>query len=112
MLTSIESYLRRSERHRRGNAAALRARMRPVPRLALLGLIALTAGCGNGADDTPPGYTEPEFDGLSREEIELQAEPMTPEEAERLGIVDTTIRVESPIHPDSVPLLESQPPDP
>lgn len=62
-------------------------------------------GCGGGAEpDAPRAADEPEYDGLSREEIELQAEPMTPAEAELLGIVDTTIRIEPPMNPDSVPV--------
>jgi hypothetical protein len=59
------------------------------------------AACSNDAAPEPE-FSDPEYEGLSPEEIQLQAEPMTPEEAERLGIVDTTIRIESPINPDTV----------
>jgi hypothetical protein len=44
-----------------------------------------------------------EYDGLTPEELRLQAAPMTLEEAERLGIVDTTIHIEYPMNPDSIP---------
>lgn len=65
--------------------------------------IALSA-CGTEVEPppSPPAVAEPEYDGLSREEIELQAEPMTPAEAERLGIVDTMIRIESPVGEDTL----------
>jgi hypothetical protein len=77
---------------------------RLVPILAVV----LLVGCGSDEPPTP-GYTPEEeegFRGLSREEIERQAESMTPAEAERLGIIDTTIHMEAPIHPDSVVHLE------
>jgi len=76
-------------------------------RFAALLVAALLGGCSAEADvDPQPGVGDAEYRGLTREEIEMQAESMTPEEAERLGIVDTTIRLEAPIHPDSVIHLE------
>lgn len=53
--------------------------------------------------DEPVETVDPEYEGVSLEEMERQAEPMSLEEAERLGIIDTTIRIEPPIHPDSIP---------
>jgi hypothetical protein len=95
-----------------GRASAAPAPRRRLARAALVaGVLVLAAGCGTGNGDPPvPAAVEedPVFEGLSREEIERQAEPMTLEEAERLGIVDTTIRIESPIHPDSI--IELPPP--
>lgn len=70
-------------------------------------LIILASGCGEESPEPPP-VSDPEYEGISREEIERRAEPMTPEEAERLGIIDTTIRVEPPMNPDSVP-FEGEP---
>ena len=67
-------------------------------------------GCGGTEPAPPRAAEEPEYDGLSREQIELQAEPMTPAEAELLGIVDTTIRIEPPMSPDSVPVAAPSPP--
>jgi hypothetical protein len=61
--------------------------------------------CRTEPEDAPTA-SEPAYDGLSREEIQRQAEQMTPAEAESLGIVDTTIRVEPPMNPDSL-LLDS-----
>jgi hypothetical protein len=114
MLTSIAPSLRESDVGRGGSRwipIALTAGWR-VPVIAALAVITLLAGCRGEAEEEAPVYSEPEYEGLSLEEIQSQAEPMTPEEAERLGIVDTTIRIESPIHPDSVPLLEAQPIEP
>jgi hypothetical protein len=95
-------------RGREGMAFLLRMPARGRHRLASFAVAGFLLGaCGPGADADPqPGVDDAEYRGLTREEIELQAESMTPEEAERLGIVDTTIRLEAPIHPDSVIHLE------
>lgn len=69
----------------------------------LLALVLAIAGCeaagGPGADadaDTAGGG------GLSREELEQQAQPMSPERARELGIVDTTEAAPpAPIGPQS-----------
>lgn len=74
------------------------------PRCAVLVVGIALSACGTEAEPPPPIVAEPEYDGLSREEIELQAEPMTPAEAERLGIVDTMIRIESPVGEDTLPV--------
>jgi len=61
--------------------------------------------CGNGEPETAPQTPrDPETTPLTREEIELQAEAMSPEVAESLGIVDSTILIESPISTESIPL--------
>ena len=74
-------------------------------------LFALLSACGGTEPEPEPGASEPEYDGLSREEIERQAEAMTPAVAESLGIVDTTIRIEAPMNPDSVlPMPTDTPP--
>ncbi len=79
-----------------------------VPVVAILLSLVLSAGCGQPEQDAPPPpLQDPEYDGLSREEIEERASPMTPEEAERLGIVDTTIHIEPPVNPDSLLLQEA-----
>lgn len=67
----------------------------------------LLGACDNGEERPAPAIDESEFEGLSRDEIEQQAESMTPEEAERLGIVDSTIRIEAPMNPDSVLPMDS-----
>jgi hypothetical protein len=41
-------------------------------------------------------------EGLSPEQIRAQAEEMSPEQAEQLGIVDTTIHMENLANPDSL----------
>lgn len=63
-------------------------------------LVALSA-CANEAEETVT-EGEAEFEGLSPDEMQRQAAPMTPEQAESLGIVDTTITVGAPIGADSV----------
>jgi hypothetical protein len=68
---------------------------------SLVALLLLAVAC-TPEMEPPPAVDEPQYDGLTREQIEQQAEPMTPAEAERLGIVDTTIRIEPPMNPDSV----------
>lgn len=71
----------------------------PAVLLALL----LLGACEQPEQEAPqPPLREPEYDGLSREQIEERASSMTPEEAERLGIIDSTIHIEPPINPDSV----------
>jgi hypothetical protein len=72
------------------------------------GLCFVTAlgGCRREADEGAEGAPAAGvadsgvLDGLSREEIERQAEAMTPEQAEKLGIVDTTIHLEQLTSPD------------
>lgn len=75
--------------------------------LGVWAALLLVLGVGGCQDTVPERSAEPtrsseEYEGLSREEIERRASSMTPEEAERLGIVDTTIRIEPPMDPDSV----------
>jgi hypothetical protein len=41
-------------------------------------------------------------EGLSPEQIRAQAEEMSPEQAEQLGIIDTTIHMENLANPDSL----------
>lgn len=78
-----------------------------VRRLSLLVTLVAFAGCG--AEPPSPGaesgVEESAYDGLSPEEIEREASSMTLEEAERLGIVDSTIRIEVPTSPDSLLIL-------
>lgn len=72
-------------------------------------LLPLLVACGGGEEEEPPEsmQTNPEYRGLSREQIEAEATPMTQAEAESLGIVDTTIRIQPPMNPDSVLPLDS-----
>ena len=76
----------------------------------------ILAACGGGAD--APENSAPatgEGAGLSREELEASAAAMSPETAESLGIVDTTISVQSPMPAESVrtePLPVDSPPAP
>ena len=72
---------------------------------ALLLLALLAAGCSSDASDDTLGADQEEFQGLSREQIETEFEPMSLEQAESLGIVDTTISIVPPIDPDSVEAL-------
>lgn len=66
--------------------------------------VALLAGCGDAGDGEPPApaVLDEDVSPLSREDLELQAEAMSPAVAESLGIVDTTISVTRPVPPESV----------
>ena len=68
-----------------------------------LGLLVPMIACGNGEPEAaPPAPPDPETTPLTREEIELQAEAMSPAVAESLGIVDSTILIERPISDDTI----------
>ncbi len=59
----------------------------------------MLGGCKAGEDvgpDTVEAADSGALDGLTREQIREQAQPMTPERAEALGIIDTTIHIEDP----------------
>lgn len=64
---------------------------------AALFAVWLVGGCGEPRQDEPSvdvaGDTVPAVQPVSPAEIERRAEPMTPEEAEERGVVDTTIHV-------------------
>src|SRR5687767_13269916 len=75
--------------------------------LGLGALLALTA-CGGESSDAGAS-AEGAVEGVSAEEMVGQAAPMTLEEAERLGIVDTTISVGDPVGPDSLGALGRPP---
>lgn len=94
---SIETWRRKSEIEVLGEGMG---RLGSVA--VLIGMLAIAAGCGSDAEETRFGPDDPEYEGVSLEELERHAEPMTLEEAERLGIIDTTIRIEAPINPDSL----------
>ncbi len=70
--------------------------------LASTMLISFAAACGGSGDEVeqPSGAGA----GVSNEDMVGQASPMTLEEAESLGIVDTTVRVAPPVGPDSLPV--------
>jgi hypothetical protein len=81
---------------------------RPVLLLALPCAL-LAAGCGRGGGEgAAPADAAAEtdttnrqaLDGLSAEQVQAEASSMTPEQAEALGIVDSTIHVERLQSPD------------
>lgn len=86
--------------------------MKPrVPRpLLLLALpcVLLAAGCGRdeagsaaaGAATESDTTNRQALDGMSAEQVQAEASSMTPEQAEALGIVDSTIHVERLQSPD------------
>ncbi|HEX2189416.1 MAG TPA: hypothetical protein VHG51_10985 [Longimicrobiaceae bacterium] len=95
---------------------------RRVPLLALACSL-LAAGCSPGEDEAgarAAGAAEVDttnqraLDGLSAEQMQEQARPLTPEQAEAMGMVDTTIHVESLQSPDDSVLMggASAPPPP
>lgn len=79
--------------------------------------VALAAGCG-GSTEAPEATSasDGEVGGLTREQIQQRAEAMSPEVAESLGIIDTTIRIERPTPAESLTVLplvgDSAPPSP
>lgn len=64
--------------------------------LVLLGLL----GTACRAEEAPQEASTPTgdavVDGVTNEELEQNAQPMSPEQAERMGIVDSTIRIDNP----------------
>jgi hypothetical protein len=64
---------------------------------AVLVTVWLLAACGSPQQDEATvdvaGDTVPAVQPVSPAEIERRAEPMTPEEAQERGVVDTTIHV-------------------
>ena len=84
---------------------SIRLLMASVPLLCLL-----PAACGPSDEEVPPASSDANGDegirALTREQLQQQAEAMSPEVAESLGIVDSTIRIERPVPPESVqPIL-------
>lgn len=68
-----------------------------------------------GGEEAQPDAAAPEasgIGGLSPEQIRQQAEPMSPEQAEELGIIDTTIHLEQLTSPGDSALLQGRPPAP
>lgn len=87
-----------------------------VPRVVLLlalPCVLLAGACSRdeagGARAAGAGETDTTnqraLDGLSTEQVQEQARPLSPEQAEALGIVDTTIHVESMQSPEDSALL-------
>jgi hypothetical protein len=67
-------------------------------RLSILLVLVTVSGCGGGpgaerAGDPTVGDTAIGVQPRSPAEIEQQAQPMTPQQAEELGVIDTTIQV-------------------
>jgi hypothetical protein len=66
-------------------------------RLSSLLLLLAFMACGTGTGDDraadPAADTAAGIQPRSPEEIERQAQPMTPEQAEQMGVIDTTIQV-------------------
>lgn len=85
-------------------------RTRHAVTAVLMLALPLLVACGRGqepAADAAPGDSA--MDGLSSEQIEQQAEPMSPEQAEQLGIIDTTIHLEQLTSPEDSAVLRGRP---
>lgn len=74
-------------------------------RLALVPALLLTLAAGGCGGGDPPEAADPgagpaaddaAMDGLSREQIQQQVEPLSPGRAQELGIIDTTATVADP----------------
>ncbi len=77
---------------------------------AFLFLPPLAGGCARGDETAAAPAADAAMDGLSPEQIRQQAEPMSPEQAAQLGIVDTTIHLEQLVSPDDSLLFSETPP--
>lgn len=69
-------------------------------------LLGAALGCDSAEETLPEPAGESrsgEFQGATPEEIRMRAEPMSPEMAESLGIVDTTIHMEEQLGGDTIP---------
>ena len=80
-------------------------RTRTAALTVLLLLPPLLAACGGGEEPAAEPAGGAIEDGLSPEQIREQAEPMSPERAEALGIIDTTIHLEKLTSPGDSALL-------
>ncbi|MBW3628366.1 MAG: hypothetical protein KY464_03630 [Gemmatimonadetes bacterium] len=100
-------------------APAAPSRVAAPPGIAgvLLAGLLLLAGCERGAGSGSAAAADTAADGLSQEQLQQQAQPMTREQAEQAGIMDTTEAEQpSPVGPDAagplVPLDTARPPSP
>ncbi len=80
-------------------------------RAALAGVLLLSAACGGSGENeesNAPGVAidttnaDP-MDGTSAQQVQAQAEALTPEQAAQRGLVDTTIHLENLSSSDSTP---------
>lgn len=80
-------------------------------RAALAGALLLSAACGGSGEDdeanAPPAVldttnAEP-MDGSSTQQVQANAEALTPEQAAQRGLVDTTIHLENLSSSDTTP---------
>ena len=84
-------------------------RRRAARHLVVVALASFVAACGGGEEKAAGAPVDVDttnnnaLDGLSAEQIQSQATPMTPEEAAARGIVDTTIHLENLGSQDSTP---------
>jgi hypothetical protein len=80
-------------------------------RAALAGVLLLSAACGGSGEDEEANApaaaidttNESEWDGSSTQQVQQQAEALTPEQAAQRGLVDTTIHLENLSSSDSTP---------
>lgn len=88
--------------------SARRASVRTSLAAAVL-LACAVAGCGS-SEPEPAAETDttarPVVEGLSPEQLQERAEPMSPEQAEQLGIIDTSIHVERQMSVEDSLLLD------
>ena len=80
-------------------------RLRIAAVAAVLHLPLLSGGCQDAAEPAAAPAEDAVMDGLSPDQIRRRAEPMSPERAAELGIIDTTIHLEQLTSPADSALL-------
>lgn len=87
-------------------------RLRGFATAGIVSLLAMSLSACGGDADPEDTAVEGAVEGVSSEEMVGQASPMSLEEAESLGIVDTTVSVGPPVGPADTAPVPGAPPSP
>jgi hypothetical protein len=88
----------------------MRSLSRRLRRIGLAAIFLWTA-CGDAGEEVEAGGEGgAAVEGLSRDQIQTQARPLSPDEAEALGIVDSITHLENPAPVDTLlPRIDTVP---